>query len=305
MIAGNHQFGIGAQRGVLGLRCRGRTSGRPAPTPSTAASRGSGWRTSCSAVRSRFIQSAPNTLDMQQKYFGSYAQDTWKLSTNDDAELRVRWEPWFPQQHRQRRDLQLLVGPLQGRARSSTVFPQAPPGFTYPGDAGFPNGKAGMSPSGRTSRRASASPGIRPGDGRMSVRAGYGMNSEFVNGQFFINTAERAALGFGDPPDAAEYRPVREPVRRHRRAESVPDHVRRERAVLAERAVPGAAVGPVDHDARPLLERQRPAAVRRQHGGVGELHRQLHDQPVGRRDRQPGHRFPAAARRPARARSTR
>ena len=126
------------------------------------------------------------------------------------------------------------------------------------------------------------------GDGRMSVRAGYGMNSEFVNGQFFINTANA-------PPWGSEVRltrpaigPFDEPVRRHRRAEPVPDHVRRQRAVLAERAVPRAAVRPRD-DARALVERQRAAAVRHQHGGVGQLHRQLHDEPVGRRHRQPGH----------------
>jgi hypothetical protein len=33
------------------------------------------------------------------------------------------------------------------------------------------------------------------GDGRMSVRAGYGMNSEFVNAQFFINTANAPPWG--------------------------------------------------------------------------------------------------------------
>jgi len=33
------------------------------------------------------------------------------------------------------------------------------------------------------------------GDGRMSLRAGYGMNSEFVNGQFFINAANAPPWG--------------------------------------------------------------------------------------------------------------
>ena len=33
------------------------------------------------------------------------------------------------------------------------------------------------------------------GDGRMSIRAGYGMNSEFVNGQFFINAANAPPWG--------------------------------------------------------------------------------------------------------------
>ena len=55
----------------------------------------------------------------------------------------VRWEPWFPQQH----DNGAVYNFTPDRFRAgqrSTVFPGAPPGFTYPGDEGFPNGKAGM-----------------------------------------------------------------------------------------------------------------------------------------------------------------
>ena len=141
-----------------------------------------------------FIQSAPNTLDNHQHYFGVYAQDTWKLSPVMTLNYGLRWEPWFPQQHDNGAVYNFSVERFRAGQRSS-VFPQAPPGFTYPGDAGFPNGKAGMHTvwSNLTPRVGLA--WDPAGDGRMSVRAGYGMNSEFVNGQFFINAANAPPWG--------------------------------------------------------------------------------------------------------------
>ena len=67
-----------------------------------------------------FIQSAPNTLDMEQKYLGFYAQDTWKLSPKMTLNYGVRWEPGFAQQI-ERRDLQLQRRSLPGHStRRST-----------------------------------------------------------------------------------------------------------------------------------------------------------------------------------------
>jgi hypothetical protein len=139
-------------------------------------------------------QSAPNTLDMTQKYIGLYGQDTWKLSPTMTVNYGVRWEPWFPQQHQNGAIYNFSIDRFRAGTRS-TVFPQAPPGFTYPGDEGFPNGKAGM-----FTEWLNVAPRVGlawdpAGDGRMSVRAGYGMNSEFVNGQFFINTANAPPWG--------------------------------------------------------------------------------------------------------------
>jgi hypothetical protein len=141
-----------------------------------------------------FIQSAPNQLDNHQYHFGLYGQDTWKASPTMTVNYGVRWEPWFPQQHDNGAVYNFSVDRFRAGQRSG-VFPQAPPGFTYPGDEGFPNGKAGMHTvwSNITPRVGVAwDPNA---DGRMSIRAGYGMNSEFVNGQFFINAANAPPWG--------------------------------------------------------------------------------------------------------------
>jgi len=91
-----------------------------------------------------FRQAPPFELDIKQKYFGLYGQDTWKLSPKVTMNYGVRWEPWFPQQHQRGQVYNFDYGRLASGQRS-TVYPQAPPGLSYPGDPGFPS-KAGMYP---------------------------------------------------------------------------------------------------------------------------------------------------------------
>jgi len=70
----------------------------------------------------------------------------------------------------------------------STVFPNAPAGLYFPGDAGFPS-KAGMNTQwGNFGPRVGVSWDPN-GDGKTSVRASYGRSYEFVNGQFHLNTS--------------------------------------------------------------------------------------------------------------------
>jgi hypothetical protein len=140
-----------------------------------------------------FIQSAPNTLHIKQKYFGLYGQDTWRMSQTLTLNYGVRWEPWFPQQHQNNAVYNFSTDRFRAGQRSR-VFPQAPPGFTYPGDEGFPS-QAGMNPDWLNFAPRVGLAWDPTGEGRMSVRAGYGMNGEFVNGQFFINAANAPPWG--------------------------------------------------------------------------------------------------------------
>ena len=193
MIRGNHQFGFGAQYAFWDSLSKANVRS-PGTYSFDGGVTGIGLVDFMIGRPFTFIQSAPNTLDNHQHYVGFYGQDTWKLSPTMTLNYGVRWEPWFPQQH----DNGAVYNFSPDRFRAgqrSIVFPQAPPGFTYPGDEGFPNGKAGM-----YTVWSNIAPRIGiawdpNGDGRMSVRAGYGMNSEFVNGQFFINAANAPPWG--------------------------------------------------------------------------------------------------------------
>jgi len=82
------------------------------------------------------VQAAPNTLDMQQAYVGLYAQDTWRVGPRLTVNYGVRWEPFFPQQLRNGAVYQFDMGRFTSNTRS-TVFPNAPAGLYFPGDAGF------------------------------------------------------------------------------------------------------------------------------------------------------------------------
>src|SRR6185436_16863337 len=132
-----------------------------------------------------FVQSAPNTLSMQQWYFGVYAQDVWKLSPTMTLNYGLRWEPWFPQQQRNGAIYNFDIQKYLAGVRS-TEFPNAPPGFTYPGDAGFVNGKAGMPKDWKAFAPRVGFAWDPKGDGKQSVRVGYSLGNDFVNGQFFI-----------------------------------------------------------------------------------------------------------------------
>jgi hypothetical protein len=136
----------------------------------------------------QFTDSGPNNLFMTEWYVGLYAQDSWKANDRTTVNVGLRWEPYFPQQITNGAIYNFSLDALKA-GQKSTVFLNAPAGFTYPGDPGFPNGFAGMN-----RRWTDFAPRVGvawdpKGDGRMSVRSSYGLSYDFVNGQYQLNTA--------------------------------------------------------------------------------------------------------------------
>jgi hypothetical protein len=140
-----------------------------------------------------FREAPPFELDIKQKYFALYAQDTWKLSSNVTLNYGARWEPWFPQQHQRGSIYHFEYEGLVAGTRSTT-YPQAPPGLSYPGDPGFPS-KAGMHPEWANVQPRVGIAWDPAGDGRTSIRAGYGMNSNFIAGEFYFDAAQAPPFG--------------------------------------------------------------------------------------------------------------
>jgi len=124
-----------------------------------------------------FNQGAPTAWSSRQNYLGVYGQDTWRVSQRLTVNLGVRWEPFFP--------LHLTNGAVYGfdvdrfrRGVKSTTIPNAPAGLYYLGDPGFPKGAAINRQWKQIGPRVGFAWDPR-GDGRMSVRAYYGLAYDF------------------------------------------------------------------------------------------------------------------------------
>ena len=140
-----------------------------------------------------FRESTPFRQDITQPYFAAYGQDTWRASSKITLNFGARWEPWFPQNSRDRAFYSFDAARMKAGTKS-TVYPNAPAGLYYPGDPGFP-GSTGMKTVWSNIAPRVGIAWDPKADGRTSVRAGYGMTGDFVTGQFFFDS--RSAPPFG------------------------------------------------------------------------------------------------------------
>ena len=126
----------------------------------------------------------PGGADPSQFYLGLYGQDSWRATSRLTINAGLRWEPFFGQQmgHQGAFGTPIFNWDNFSRGVRSTQFVNAPPGFLYAGDSGFPPGQSGMYTQWwNLSPRAGAAWDVT-GDGRMSVRASYGLAYDFPTG---------------------------------------------------------------------------------------------------------------------------
>ena len=79
-----------------------------------------------------FNQTSPQLLDSRTKYFGLYAQDTYKVTPDLTLNYGLRWDvsqPFYDTKNR----IQTFKPGVQ-----STIYPDSPEGFLFPGDPGIP-----------------------------------------------------------------------------------------------------------------------------------------------------------------------
>lgn len=140
---------------------------------------------------SQFRHGAPGLLVNDQWYFGLYGQDTWRLTNRVTLNLGLRWEPYFGTNFKDH-TISNFVEENFYNGIKSTVFINAPAGLIYPGDPGFPEGTSGLKKQWlNLSPRLGAAWDVN-GDGRLAVRASYGINYDYP-GAVFQNTAVQAA----------------------------------------------------------------------------------------------------------------
>src|SRR2546425_1468592 len=136
---------------------------------------------------SQLLQANPNPLNLNQNFFGIYGQDTWKITPKLTMTYGVRWEPFFPMSFPQGDVYNFSLSKFYANQRS-TVIPNAPPGFTYPGDPGF-NGKSGINPNYKNVDPRVALAWDPAGDGKTAIRIGGGIAHDFIEQDLHLNTS--------------------------------------------------------------------------------------------------------------------
>lgn len=149
---------------------------------------------------SEFIQGAGEFKNTRFNIFNLFVNDSFKMNRRLTLDLGVRWEPFFPNT-----DLNGKVVVWGGTNTQSTRYVNAPPGVLYAGDPGVPAGG---------SRTVWNNFGPRiglaydlTGDGKTSLRAGYGIFYDRLNTLQTNSAADEAPFGtvvdyFGGPNDS-------------------------------------------------------------------------------------------------------
>jgi len=146
-------------------------------------------------------QASPQLLDSRSKYYGLYAQDSWRVTSNLVFNYGLRWEasmPWYDTQNK----IETIIP-----GKQSVKFPGAPTGYLVAGDPGVPRTLAptqwhNFSPRLGLAYSPSATSGLLGtlfgGPGRTSIRVGAGL--------YYTSVEDLAQfLEVGDPPYGLYY----------------------------------------------------------------------------------------------------
>jgi hypothetical protein len=176
LVRGRHQFGVGAN--VLRQKLNAVDNARAVGQFNFTGRRtGLAMADFMTGLMSQFIHGAPGILDNHQWYIGVYASDTWRATDRVTLNLGLRWEPYFGT-YADNGAISNFVLDNYLRGIRSTVFVNAPPGLTYPGDAGFA-GRTGLNTQWwNLSPRIGAAWDVT-GDGRTALRSSYAINYDF------------------------------------------------------------------------------------------------------------------------------
>jgi hypothetical protein len=205
-IKGNHQFGFGVNwiRSVQNVY--GPLNGDGAFT-FNGQSTGLAMGDFLTGYVSSFTQGGIQYDYERYHYIGLYAQDNWKMTPHLSVNYGLRWEPYIGGN--------MATGYVSHFDRSlfdqnvhSIVYPNAPAGVLFPGDAGFDTNSR---PSHVKLNDFAPRLGLvwdPKGDGRMTLRASWGMFYEMPHTLFAYGFSQAPPWGesinrtnvlFGDP----------------------------------------------------------------------------------------------------------
>jgi hypothetical protein len=142
-------------------------------------------------------------ITFNQRYVGGYVQDTWRATSRLTFNGGVRWEPFFSQ-NLERGAISRFDRDLFRQNVITAQFQNAPAGLIYPGDPGFPDGATGLETKWwNFAPRAGVGYDVH-GNGRLALRASYGLSYDYPTGEFMSNPAAAPPYGnrvrLTDPP---------------------------------------------------------------------------------------------------------
>ncbi len=153
---------------------------------------------------SAFNQAGPSYSDQHQNVFGMYVQDAWKVTRRLTVTAGVRWDPFFAHTNPYNETLTFSLANF-ANGIVSKVLPNAPAGLIFGGDTGLPKYQYS------DNKMVNFDPRVGlvwdpKGDGRMSIRAGYGIFYDFPSmayDQFGFSPPWGASLSVTNPPSFA------------------------------------------------------------------------------------------------------
>jgi len=131
---------------------------------------------------SSFAQAGPAYSDQHQNVFGLYVQDSWKVSRRLTVNYGVRWDPFFAHSNPYGEVLTFSLDNFTNGVVSK-VLPNAPAGMIFGGDPGLPKNLYSNNKLNNFDPRIGIVLDPR-GDGKMTIRAGYGIFYDFPSFAF-------------------------------------------------------------------------------------------------------------------------
>src|SRR5437773_2253217 len=192
-VRGAHQLGIGAYFNYYRGAPQRNNIASPGSYTFTEDVTGLGLADFLLGKLNQLRQQGPIESNIGQWNVGFFLQDAWKATSRFTVNAGIRWEPYFPQIQRDKKIYNFSMDRYLQNLHSS-IYVNAPAGMTYPGDPGFP------SLGGHEGSWAVFAPrlgfGFDPhGDGKMALRASYGLTYDFVDGQYHLGTKQAPPWG--------------------------------------------------------------------------------------------------------------
>ena len=141
-----------------------------------------------------FTQQGIQYDNERYQYFALYAQDNWKATPHLSINYGIRWEPYIGGQMATNY-VQNFSQALFNQGVHSTVYPNAPAGLQFPGDPGF---NTNSRPSNTKLNDWAPRLGIvydPKGDGRMTIRASWGLFYDMPHTVFSYGFSEAPPWG--------------------------------------------------------------------------------------------------------------